>query len=102
MKMGNTRSPSRYDIAACVAPQSPKLRRPAIPRYAAMQARNILDHHASGRRIQSPSMGLGVSRRNSVAHTRLSLRTSHRLADLQANLLEEHNCTSALAPSQGD
>jgi hypothetical protein len=34
MKMGNTRSPSRYDIGAGVAPQSPKMRRPAIPCYA--------------------------------------------------------------------
>jgi len=43
MKMGNTRSPSRYDFAACVAPRSLQLRRPAIPRCASMPTREAFD-----------------------------------------------------------
>lgn len=36
MKMGNTRTPWRYDAEANVAIQPVKLRRPAISRYAAL------------------------------------------------------------------
>jgi len=43
MKMGNIASPWRYDFATCVAPQSPKLRCPAIPRYASMPTREAFD-----------------------------------------------------------
>jgi hypothetical protein len=49
--MGNTRSPSRYDFPACVAPQSPNLRRPAISRYASMPTREAFD---SARGCQPP------------------------------------------------
>jgi hypothetical protein len=41
MKMGNIASPWRYDVAACVAPQSPKPRQLAILRYA---SRVVLPH----------------------------------------------------------
>jgi hypothetical protein len=50
MKMGNIASPWRYDIGACVAPQSPKLRRPAIPRYASMLNHNLTDDRDGGDR----------------------------------------------------
>ena len=43
MKMGTTCSPWHYDFAASDAPQSPILRRPAIPRYASMPTREAFD-----------------------------------------------------------
>jgi hypothetical protein len=43
MKMGNIASPWHYDILAYVAPQSPKLRRSAIARYASMRSNNFGD-----------------------------------------------------------
>ena len=43
MKMGTILSPWCYDFAASDAPQSPILRRPAIPRYASMPTREAFD-----------------------------------------------------------
>jgi hypothetical protein len=47
MKMGNTRSPSRYDAGAYGTPPQLKLRRLTIPHYASMPP---VDHHDSGSR----------------------------------------------------
>jgi hypothetical protein len=43
MKMGTILSPWRDDFAACFAPQSPKRRRSAIPRYVSMPTREVFD-----------------------------------------------------------
>jgi len=44
MKMGTIASPWRYDAAACHAPQSAMLRRPAISRYASQAAAFPISH----------------------------------------------------------
>jgi hypothetical protein len=45
---------------------------------------------------------LGISSGYTVAPPRRSLPSSYRLADIKANLFEEHNGTPTSAPFQGD
>jgi len=53
-RRGSTRSQWHYDISACIAPQSPKPRQPAIACYDLMPTHNIGDHRGIGSSGQSP------------------------------------------------
>jgi hypothetical protein len=83
---GTTCSPSRYDVGACVAPQSPKLRRPAIPSYVSMPSPNMWDDLGSGptqlATVRCPRRACGgASQRPQYSSCRIS-RTARLLSIL--------------------